>query len=64
MSNRSVNGRTYYGVAKEKEAAAIEFESRLNAGENVGLVESRWLHNIACVSLYINIYELLYFSVT
>ena len=38
---RSVDGRTYYGVAKEKEAAATEFESRLNAGENVGLVESR-----------------------
>ena len=32
---------TYYGVAKEKEEALNEFEDRISAGENVGLVESR-----------------------
>ena len=38
---RTVNGKTFYGIAKEKEAAAQEFEERINAGENAGLVESR-----------------------
>jgi uncharacterized protein YegL len=37
----SVNGKTYYGIAKEKEEAAKEFEERISAGENAGLVESR-----------------------
>lgn len=39
---RSVNGRTFYGVAKEKKEAAEEFQERIMAGENVGLVESRY----------------------
>lgn len=39
---RSVNGRTFYGVAKEKNEAAEEFQERIMAGENVGLVESRY----------------------
>ena len=39
---RSVNGKTYYGIAKEKEEAAKEFEERISAGENAGLVESRY----------------------
>jgi uncharacterized protein YegL len=38
---RSVGGREYYGVAKEKAAAREEYENRSNSGENVGLVESR-----------------------
>ena len=38
---RTVNGRTYLGVAKGKEEAAQEFEEQQQAGENVGLVESR-----------------------
>lgn len=38
---RIVNGTTYVGVAEEKERAEEEFENRQNAGENVGLVESR-----------------------
>jgi uncharacterized protein YegL len=37
----SVNGRTYYGVAKEKAEAEQEFEERISAGENAGLVQSR-----------------------
>ena len=41
---RSVNERTFYGVAKEKERAAQEFEERISAGENAGLVESRYVH--------------------
>ena len=37
-----MNGKTYYGIAKEKEEAAKEFEERISAGENAGLVESRY----------------------
>ena len=40
---RTVNGSTYHGVAKEKARAAQEFQDRLQAGENVGLVESRYM---------------------
>lgn len=36
-----MNGKTYYGVAKEKAKAEQEFEERINAGENAGLVQSR-----------------------
>jgi len=39
----AVNGSTYHGVAKEKARAAQEFQDRLQAGENVGLVESRYM---------------------
>ena len=42
MCRRSVNGRTFYGVAKEKEEAEQEFEQRISAGENAGLVQSRF----------------------
>ena len=42
-----MNGKTYYGIAKEKEEAAKEFEERISAGENAGLVESRYC---ACFS--------------
>ena len=38
---RTVNGTTYYGIVKGKDEAAEEFEQRQQAGENVGLVESR-----------------------
>ena len=38
---RTVNGSTYIGMAEEKEKATQDFEQRQNAGENVGLVESR-----------------------
>ena len=48
---RSVNGRTFYGVAKEKEEAAKEFEDRISAGENVGLVEARYV--------YIKLYDMI-----
>ena len=41
---RTVNDRTYHGVAKEKAIANAVFEDRLQAGENVGLVESRYVH--------------------
>ena len=45
--DRSVNGRTYYGVAKESEEARQEFENRISAGENTGLVQSRLVqHNL------------------
>ncbi len=36
-----VNETTYNGVAKEKEEAREEFDDRVSAGQNVGLVESR-----------------------
>ena len=53
MLHRSVNGRTYYGVAKEKAEAEQEFEERISAGENAGLVQSRslcsHLHNTSHV---------------
>ena len=38
---RSVGGREYYGVAKEKAKARQEYKDRTSSGENVGLVESR-----------------------
>ena len=38
---RIVNDKVFHGVAKEKEAAATEFDQRQDAGQNVGLVESR-----------------------
>ena len=41
--HRTVNGRTYYGVANAKARAAQEFQDRLQAGENVGLVEARYM---------------------
>ena len=40
---RLVNNKTFRGVAKEKEAAAVEFQDRQEAGQNVGLVESRYV---------------------
>ncbi len=39
--NRTVNGTTYIGIARDRENATKEFEQRQDAGENVGLVESR-----------------------
>jgi hypothetical protein len=51
----SVNGRTYYGVAKEKAEAEQEFEERISAGENAGLVQSRslcsYLHSTSRVCI-------------
>ena len=38
-----MNGTTYHGVAEERARAAQEFENRQQAGENVGLVESRYV---------------------
>lgn len=38
-----MNGTTYHGVAEERARAAQEFENRQQAGENVGLVESRYI---------------------
>ena len=38
-----MNGKIFYGIAKEKERAAEEFEDRISAGENTGLVESRYV---------------------
>ena len=46
LSDRRVGGQEYYGVAKEKAAAREEYEDRVNSGENVGLVESRYTGNI------------------
>ena len=40
---RMINGTTYYGIVKGKEEAQREFEQRQQAGENVGLVESRYI---------------------
>ena len=40
---RLVNDKTFHGIAKEKEAAAVEFQDRQEAGQNVGLVESRYV---------------------
>ena len=42
LTCRTVNGSTYHGVAKERARAAQEFQDRLQAGENVGLVEARY----------------------
>ncbi len=36
-----VNGKTYFGVAEEKEKAAQQYEVHQQAGDNVGLVEAR-----------------------
>ena len=49
-----MNGRTFYGVAKEKEEAAKEFEDRINAGENAGLVESRYVNNYDDSARYVH----------
>ena len=38
-----MNGTTYHGVAEERARAVQEFENRQQAGENVGLVESRYV---------------------
>ncbi len=40
-AHRMVNGSTFVGLADEKARAEREFERRQQAGENVGLVESR-----------------------
>ena len=40
--DRTINGTTYYGIVKGKAEAQQEFDQRLQAGENVGLVESRY----------------------
>ena len=41
-AGRIVNNKTSYGVAKEKEAAAREYEVHQQAGQNAGLVQSRY----------------------
>jgi len=38
---RKVGERSFYGIAKEKVEASIEFKNRSQSGENVGLVEQR-----------------------
>jgi len=43
MLFREINGTTYLGIANDKDSAAEEFERRKGDGENVGLVESRYI---------------------
>ena len=43
---RIVNDTTFIGVAEEKRRASEEFDQRQQAGENVGLVESRLVSGV------------------
>ena len=38
-----MDGKFYHGLATGKQEAAEEFEARQDAGENVGLVEARYV---------------------
>ena len=49
--DRIVNGTTFVGLAEEKERALQDFERRQQSGENVGLVESRYVQTGPCFGI-------------